>query len=90
MKKYSLVLFVTGNSPRSERAVGNLVRMCDEALSDDYELTIIDVLEQPDLAEEANILATPTLIKMMPNPVHRLFGDFSEPKKVMMELGLGG
>jgi circadian clock protein KaiB len=88
VKKYTLTLFVTGNSPRSERAVQNLLHLCEETLTDQYEVTIIDVLEQPALAEEVNIFATPTVVKMTPLPVKRVIGDLSEPARVIQGLGL--
>ena len=83
-----MTLFITGNSPRSERALHNLVQLCDKTMPNDYVLSIIDVLEQPALAEEEKIFATPTLIKRSPNPTRRIIGDLSDFNKVLLGLGL--
>ncbi len=88
MDKLTLKLFVTGHNGKSERAIHNLRRICDEKLKVDYELIIIDVLESPHLANEDHILATPTLIKTLPLPTRRLIGDLSETELVMRELDL--
>ena len=88
MKHYLLKLFVAGDSPRSERAIYNLEQLCNRAMANDYEIIIVDVLEQPDLAEEEKILATPTLIKLAPNPSRRIIGDLSDPDKVLRILGV--
>lgn len=88
MYKYLLKLFITGQTPRSALAVTNLRRICDEELGSDYELVIIDVLEQPQQAEEYKILATPTLIKVLPPPARRIIGDLSDTNSVMLGLDL--
>lgn len=88
MNKYLLKLFITGETPRSLRAVANLKRLCEEELKDQYEMIIIDTLERPQLAEEENILATPMLIKQMPPPLRRIIGDLSDFDKVLMGLDL--
>ncbi|TAL43710.1 MAG: circadian clock protein KaiB [Methylovulum sp.] len=88
MKKYLMKLFVAGDTPRSERAIQNLKQLCDRAMKDNYEITIIDVLEQPDIAEEDKILATPTLIKLAPHPSRRIIGDLSDQDKVLTVLGV--
>lgn len=75
---YILKLYITGSSPRSERAISNLVHLCEKELADNYELSIIDVLEQPQLAEQEKILVTPTLIKEVPPPAQRIIGDLSD------------
>ena len=75
---YILKLYITGSSPRSERAIANLVRLCEQELADNYELSIIDVLEQPHLAEQEKILVTPTLIKEVPPPAQRIIGDLTD------------
>jgi circadian clock protein KaiB len=88
MDKYLLKLFITGQSLRSLRTITNLRRICEEELGTGYELTIIDVLEQPQLAEEGKILATPTLIKEFPLPVRRIIGDLSDKNQVLLGLEL--
>jgi circadian clock protein KaiB len=81
-----LKLYITGQTPRSERAVTNLRRILDDALAKDYDLVIIDVLEQPHLAEADRVLVTPTLIKQAPPPTRRLLGDLSDTQRVLSEL----
>ena len=88
MGKYVLKLYVMGQTPRSERAVANLQRICDEELEGQYELTIVDVLERPQLAEDEKIVAIPTLIKLLPQPLSRLIGDMSDTEKVLLGLDL--
>lgn len=85
---YLLKLFVAGHSPRSEAAIANLRRVCDSELAGHHELVVIDIVEQPDAADDARILATPTLIKESPPPVRRIIGDLSDRDKVMAGLGL--
>jgi circadian clock protein KaiB len=81
-----LKLYITGRSPRAERAIANLRRLCKEELEGCYELEIIDVLEHPQLAENDRILATPTLIKQLPPPLRRVIGDLSNRDKVLLGL----
>ena len=88
MKHYTLKLYVTGKTSRSERAIENLKRICDEELPDAYELTIIDILERPQLAEDEKILATPMLIKELPPPLRRIIGDLSVRESVLLGLDL--
>jgi circadian clock protein KaiB len=84
-----LKLFVSGTSPRTERAIGNLRRICEQDLRGQYELEIIDVLEHPQRAEDERILATPTLIKRLPLPLRRVIGDLSDKDKVLFGLEVG-
>ena len=86
LSKYLLKLYVTGNTPRTERAIANLRRVCDEELRSEYELEIIDVMEHPQKAEDDRILATPTLIKQLPPPLRRIIGDLSNKEKVLLGL----
>jgi circadian clock protein KaiB len=83
---YVLKLYVTGTSPRTETAIRNLRRICDEELSGQYELEIVDVLKSPQVAEDDRILATPTLIKQLPPPLRRVIGDLSDKEKVLLGL----
>ena len=77
---------MTGKTPRAERAIANLRRICDEELRGQYEMQVIDVLEHPQLAEDEKILATPTLIKQLPPPLRRVIGDLSDKDKVLLGL----
>src|SRR5207244_9532174 len=74
LSKYVLKLYVTGKTPRAELAIANLRRICEEDLHGEYQLDIIDVLENPQAAEDEKILATPTLIKRLPPPLRRVIG----------------
>ena len=86
LERYLLKLYITGQSPRAERAIANLRRLCKEDLDGRYEIEIIDVLEHPQLAENDRILATPTLIKQLPPPLRRVIGDLSNRDKVLLGL----
>ena len=86
LSTYILKLYVTGKTPRAEKAIANLRRICEEELNGQYELNIIDVLEHPQLAEDEKILATPTLIKRLPPPLRRVIGDLSDKDKVLLGL----
>ena len=88
MNSFVLKLYVTGKTPRSERAIANLRRVCENELDDKYEMQVIDVLERPQLAEDEKILATPTLIKVVPPPLRRIIGDLSNKDKVLLGLDL--
>ena len=83
---YLLKLYVTGTSPRAETAIANLRRICEQELRGQYDLQIIDVLENPQVAEDDKILATPTLIKQLPPPLRRVIGDLSDKDKVLFGL----
>ena len=85
---YSLKLFVTGASPNSARAITNLKSICDEYLTDNYDLEIIDVYQQPLKAQNEHIIALPMLVKSFPLPLKRLIGDMSNREKVLKGLGL--
>lgn len=88
MSDLVLKLYITGQTPRSEQAVGNLRRICQERLRGRCQAVVIDVLERPQLAEDEHILATPTLVKESPLPVRRIIGDLSDLDQVMAGLGL--
>ena len=88
MATYLLKLYVTGRTPRSQRAIDNLRRICEDELSGHYEMQVIDVLERPQLAEDEKILATPTLVKELPPPIRRIIGDLSDSEKVLLGLDL--
>jgi circadian clock protein KaiB len=89
-KKYVLKLFVTGETPRSKRAIENLRRICEEEFQNEYELVVVDILKRPQLAEDEKILATPTVVKELPLPIRRIIGDLSEKAKVLLGLDLIG
>ena len=88
MIEYTLKLYVTGKTSRSERAITNLRSVCEQELGGKYQMVIIDVLERPQLAEDEKILATPTLIRELPQPIRRIIGDLSDKEKVLVGLDL--
>ncbi len=88
MSKFILRLYITGQTSKSECAIAHLRNICERELGGEYELTIIDVLERPQLAEDEKILATPTLIKELPPPLRRIIGDLSNTEKVLLGLDL--
>ncbi len=90
MTKFKLRLFVTGMTAQSQRAIANLDRICEAELQGLYEVEVIDVLEHPDQAEQAKILATPTLVKQLPEPVRKIIGDLSDREKVLVGLDVEG
>lgn len=85
---FILRLFVTGASPNSTRAISNLKNICEEYLKDQYELEIIDVYQQPLIAEREQLIALPLLIKKAPGMERRLIGDMSNKPKVLKGLGI--
>ena len=87
-KTYILKLYVAGNTPNSMRALNTLREILDNEFKGVYALKVIDVLKQPQLAEEDKILATPTLAKILPPPVRKIIGDLSDREKVLIGLDL--
>ena len=87
-ERYILRLYITGLTPRSERAVRNLRAICDEYLAGRYDLEVIDIYQQPLLAKGEQIIAAPTLIKKLPLPVRRIIGDMSNRERVLLGLHL--
>ncbi len=82
MKKYFLKLYIAGKRPKVEQMISELYNICNEELKDQYELTIIDTLQNPQKAIMDNIIVTPTLIKELPLPIRRVIGDLSNKEKV--------
>ncbi len=87
-KAYVLKLYVAGNTPNSMRALRTLQDILASEFKGVYSLKVIDVLENPQLAEEDKILATPTLAKILPPPVRKIIGDLSNREKVLIGLDL--
>mgnify|MGYP001803069439 CR=1 FL=1 len=86
--EYRLKLYVTGDTPRTDRAISNLNKLCQVNLPNHYQIIVVDVLKQPDVAEKEKIIVTPTLVKELPLPQVRIIGDLSDIKTVMMGLGI--
>lgn len=87
-QKYILRLYVTGITPKSQQAIANVKRICEEHLKGRYELEIIDIYQQPALARGEQIVATPTLIKKIPVPLRRFIGDMADTEKILFGLDL--
>ena len=88
--KHVLRLYVTGPSPRSTRAIENLRRVLESELPESYELEVVDVYQNPEAASEHQIVAAPTLVKMLPEPMRRIIGDMSDTERVRRSLDLPG
>jgi circadian clock protein KaiB len=83
---YKLRLFIAGASPNSNRAINNIRSFCESYLKDRYQLEIIDIYQQPQIAKQDQVIALPLLIKSFPLPMKRLIGDMSDTAKVMKGL----
>lgn len=88
MSNYRLKLFVTGQTARSQKAIANIRQMLETDFQGEYELEVIDVLERPGLAEDEKIIATPALIRKLPEPLRRVIGDLSDREQVLLGLDL--
>lgn len=88
MTRYSLTLYVAGLTPKSERTINHVRRICQEAFGDQYDLRVVDVMEQPEQAEQHYILATPTLVREFPLPSRHIIGDLSATDKVREALDI--
>lgn len=86
--RYCFRLFVAGTAPRSLRAVESVRRICETHLADGYELEIVDIYQQPDLAERDGILAAPILLKVSPLPERRIAGDLLDAERVLRGLDI--
>ena len=86
--KYVLRLYVAGMTSRSTRAITNIKEICEEHLKGSYDLQVIDLYQQPMLAEGHQIIAVPTLIKKLPPPLRRIIGDLSDRERVLNGLDL--
>lgn len=85
---YVLKLYLTGLTPQSMAAIDNLRKICEENLKGRYTLDIIDLYKNPSLAKGEQIIAAPTLIKMLPLPLRRIIGNMSDTQKVIVGLDL--
>lgn len=86
--RYILRLYVTGMTPRSQKAIENIKEISEEHLAGRYDLEVIDIYQQPERAHEAQVVATPTLIKQLPLPLRKLIGDMSDKDRVLVGLGV--
>jgi circadian clock protein KaiB len=83
-----LRLYVAGQSPKSLHALANLKRLCEEYLAGHYEIEVIDLIQNPSLARGDDILAIPTLVRRLPEPLRRIIGDLSNTERVLVGLRL--
>ncbi len=86
--KYELRLYVAGQTPRSLDAYRNLKKICEEHLKGSYSIELIDLLENPRLAKGDQILAVPTLVRRLPEPVKKIIGTLADTERVLVGLGL--
>jgi circadian clock protein KaiB len=85
---YSLRLYVAGQTPKSVLAFRNLKRICDEHLEGRYDIEVIDLVQNPQLARGDQILAVPTLVRRLPEPIKKIIGDLSNTERVLVGLDL--
>ena len=81
-------LYVAGQTPKSLRAIENLKRMCEEHLPERHSIEVVDLMLNPALAKEHQILAIPTLVRKLPDPIRRIIGDLSNTERVLIGLEL--
>lgn len=86
--EWRLRLYVAGQTPRSLTAFANLKRLCEERLKGRYTIEVVDLLEQPRLAKDDQILAIPTLVRKLPVPMRRIIGDLSDTERVLVGMDL--
>ena len=86
--KYVLRLYVAGSTPQSSRAITNLKAICETHLKNRYDLTVVDLYEQQERAQEDQIVVAPTLVRHFPLPVRRMIGDLSQTERVLTALDL--
>lgn len=86
--KWELRLYVAGKTAKSVTALANLRKYCEEHLKGQYKIEVIDLLVQPQLAEGDQILAIPTLVRKVPEPIRKIIGDLSNEEKVLVGLNI--
>jgi circadian clock protein KaiB len=85
---WHLRLYVAGQSPKSLKAFANVVRLCEEHLQSRYDIEIVDLVENPQLAAGDEIIAIPTLVRRLPEPIRQVIGDLSDADRVIVGLQL--
>ena len=88
-ERYVLCLYIAGLTPRSTLAVERIRAICDRYLEGRYELTIIDLYLQPEVARQAQIIVAPTLVKRIPSPMRLFIGDMMDEKRILRGLDIG-
>jgi circadian clock protein KaiB len=87
-KQWNLRLYIAGQTPKSVTALANLKKICEEHMQGQYRIEIIDLMENPHLARQDQIVAIPTLVRELPQPIRRIIGDLSNTQKVLVGLDL--
>ena len=85
---FELRLYVAGQTPKAVRAFANLRRICEEHLAGRYSIEVVDLLENPQLGRGDQILALPTLVRRLPEPMRKIIGDLSNTERVLVGLDL--
>lgn len=85
---FVLRLYVAGATSASQRAIEKITALCDQHLKGRYQLEIIDIYQQPELAQGVQIIAVPTLVRAMPSPLRRFIGDMSKADRLLLGLGV--
>jgi circadian clock protein KaiB len=84
--EYQLRLYIAGQTPKSVAALANLKRICEEKLKGRYSIEVIDLMQNPHLARKDQVVAIPTLVRRLPEPLKRIIGDLSDEEKVLVGL----
>jgi circadian clock protein KaiB len=87
-KQWNMRLYIAGSTPRAVAAMENLKKLCEEHLGKDYTIEVVDLLKSPQLAKGDQIVAVPTLVRKLPEPVRKIIGDLSNREKVLIGLDL--
>ena len=87
-KQWQLRLYVAGRTPRSLSAYANLKRICEEYLPNEFEIEVVDLIENPRLAKDDQIVAVPTLVRKLPEPIRKIIGDLSDTERTLVGLQL--
>ena len=87
-KQWQLRLYVAGQTPKSLTAFANLQRICEEYVAGEFEIEVIDLIENPRLAKDDQIVAIPTLVRKLPKPIRKIIGDLSDTERTLVGLQL--
>lgn len=88
-RTWELTLYIAGQTPRSMAAVENLEKICHQYLMDRFHIEVVDLVQHPELARTDQIVAIPTLVRKLPEPVRRIIGDLSDTERVLVGLRIG-
>jgi circadian clock protein KaiB len=87
-EKWQLRLYVAGQTPKSLAAMRNLKKVCEEHLAGRYEIEVVDLMKNPRLAKDHQIVAIPTLVRKLPDPIRKIVGDLSDTERALVGLQL--